>query len=358
MSGSSSDHGTNGASRAGSALGAGLDLEQLGGQEPGGTTSPKMLIPLFLVPLLIVGVVIAIFLTIGSVVGSEKTVSEWIGEVESGGVNGRWQAAAHLTDLARRDAHVFEDPKLRARLRDLFRTAGPSDTRLRQWLATMWGLTRDGEAEPMMLEGLARTREVLDGPGGRSSAETEPASTELIQYVMALGLVGSSTSTHVVVGLAKDPDPGIRKVVAEALGQAGRKLITSGSKIETEVVTTLVSLHGDDDAWVRMNAALSLAKCGRVEGVPTLEAMLDRAWLKSQHLSFPDDGRYSVNNFDPAAEPIVAALIAIEWLHAPATGNAVAVADAALRDAVANAAKDGNQEVQQRAKALLAKIGG
>ena len=81
------------------------------------------------------------------------------------------------------------------------------------------------------------------------------------------------------------------------------------------------------------------------------------AWLKSQHLSFPDDGRYSVNNFDPAAEPIDAALIAIEWLHAPATGNAVAVADAPLREAVTRASKDDNQEVQQRAKSLLAKLG-
>ncbi len=336
--------------------GHGLELETLGAAPAAGTTGPKMLVPLFLVPLLIVAVIVAIFIGVGSVVGTEKTVEEWIAEVETGGVNERWQAAANLTDVALKHPETLATPEIRRRLRDLFTVAGPEDTRIRQWVAEIWSAVGDAESAPMIVDGIARMKEVLETPEGRSGPSAEPALRELINYVRALARVGKSTDVAAVLSVATDPDLGVRMAVAEALGFMARKSISEGGAPSPELVEALVRLHGDADVWVRMNAALSLAKGGRLEGMPTLETMLDRAWLKSQGLSFPDDGHYSVAQFDPAVSPIVSALVAIEalWSLSPIEGANLN----SLRAAVATALNDPNPQVQQRAKELLKKVGG
>lgn len=334
--------------------GSGLELENLGPEQAPGTTSPRMLVPLFLVPLLIVGVIVAIFLGVGSLVGAEKSVEQWIAEVESGGVNERWQAAANLSDLAMKHPEQLSTPELRHRLRKLFTDAGPQDTRLRQWIAELWTLLDDAEAAPLCLEGLERMKEVLAIPGGREPPYGESASRELINYVRALGRFGNSSHEVAIQGLSGDPDAGIRKAVAEALGSIGRRAVVGGAAAGEASVAALVRLHDDPDAWVRMNAALALAKCGRWEGIATLEAMVDREWLKAQKLAYPDDGKYSAQAFDPAELPIASALAAIEsLLLQPAVA---ATQRQSLQVAVEKATHDRNPAIQQRATRLLATL--
>jgi hypothetical protein len=334
--------------------GRGLELENLGGEQAPGTTTPRMLVPLFLVPLVIVGVIVAIFLGIGSLIGTEKSVEQWIAEVETGGVNERWQAAANLTDLATRQPEKLATPEIRQRLRSLFTVAGPEDTRLRQWVARLWTMLDDAESAPLCAEGLERMKEVLATEAGRSGPQGEPASLELIHYVRALGRIGNSSHEAAILSVAGDPDKAIRMAVTEALGSMGRRAVVGGGAASEAAVAALVGLHGDDDPWVRMNAALALAKCGRWEGVGTLEAMVDRDWLKEQKLAFPDDGNYSAHSFDPAAEPIASALLALEALaKQPAVES---VQRATLREAVAKAARDRNPAIQERASRLLASL--
>lgn len=330
-------------------------VEPLGAPSSSGTTGPKMLVPLFLVPLLIVAVIVAIFLGVGAFVGNEKSAEQWIAEVETGGVNERWQAAASLTDMALRDPARLSTPELRKRLRSLFEVVGPQDTRIRKWVAQMWGLLGDSESAPLVVDGIARMKEKLALPQEREGPEGEPALKELIDYIRALGKIGNRSDTPAALSVAADSDRGVRMAVAEALGNLGRKAIVAGESVGAELGAALVRLHEDADLWVRMNAALALAKCGRVEGLPTLEVMLDRAWLKEQNLGFPDDGKYSVTTFDPAAEPIASALLAIEALLpslAVESGE-----NRSLRAAVEKAASDQNPALQQRARALLARLG-
>jgi HEAT repeat protein len=122
-------------------------------------------------------------------------------------------------------------------------------------------------------------------------------------------------------------------------------------------VKALVGLHDDGDAWVRMNAALALAKIDRPEGLPTLRSMVDREWLKAKNLQFPNDGHFTVVDHDPAAIVIVSALISIDHLVDLGVVARGAAADAAVRGAVETAAKDQNPGVQERAKVLLLKLG-
>ncbi len=337
--------------------GHGLDLESLGTPAGGGSTGPKMLVPLFLVPLLIVAVIVAIFLGVGSVVGTEKTVEDWMKEVETGGVNERWQAAANLTDVALKQPAQLDSPEIRARLRALFTVDGPEDTRIRNWVAILWSSIGDAEAAPLLVARIALVVDVLKATDDRTTPVGQAATTELINHMRALSKVGKGTVEEetVVLSASKDGDSGIRTAAAAALGSIGRKAIVAGGAPSESLVAGLATLHADGEAWVRMNAALSLAKCGRVEGLPTLEAMLDRAWLKSQRLSFPDDGHYSVDSFDPAAAPIVSAIVAIDSIWSQ---NRIEAGSAAtLRTAVEVAANDQNPAIQARAKELLKKLG-
>ncbi len=330
-------------------------FEPLGQPASAGTTSPRMLVPLFLVPLLIVALIVGIFLGVGALIGTEKTVEQWIAEVETGGVNERWQAAANLSDMALKDREKLSAPATRERLRQLFRTAGPDDTRLRKWVADLWATLGDTEAAPLCQDGIEQVLVVLNSPGRRASMETAPALEELIQYVRALGTVGNRTSIETLTKLTEEADGGVRKSLCEALGSVGRRELRGGEPLPAALIDALLRLHGDSEVWVRINAALALAKCHRSEGLPTLETMLDRDWLKQQKLSFPDDGKYSVNAFDPAAAPIASALLAIDALHAV---QLVAAGATPVRDAVQRATQDPNPALQARAKALLTKLGG
>ena len=333
-----------------------LDLENLGSPAASGTTSPRMLVPLFLVPLLIVVLIVAIFLGVGALIGTEKTVEQWIVEVESGGVNERWQAAANLTEISIRDPARLATPELRGRLRSLFVVAGPSDTRLRQWITKLWTAIGDAEAAPLCVDGIVRMQEELNARGGREGPNAELAVQELLNYIRALGVLGNQSNVTPVVALATEPDAAVRMAVIECVGALARKTIIAGGAVAPEAIQTLQRLHGDSDVWVRMNAALSLAKCGVPDGLPTLEAMLDRDWLKGQKLRFPDDGNYSVNAYDPAAAPIASALLAIELLMSGASERGSA--PSSLREAVDRACRDPNPEIQRRAAALLVRLGG
>lgn len=337
--------------------GSELELEDLGaGTAAPASMRPKMLVPLFVVPLLIVAVVVGIFTLLGSVLGREKTVEQWIDQLETGGVNERWQAAAPLAEMAGTDPGRLADPRTLERLRHVFATAGPSEPRIRLYLAKLWTAVPDPQALPLVLSGIERSRAVLAHPEASKPEETENAGTELIYYVRALGTIGTGAAEAALLPFAGDADAKVRQGAAESLGVLGRGAMKAGGAPSPALLDALLKLHDDADAWVRMNAALGLGKLGRTEGLPTLEAMLDRQWLRRQGLRFPDDGKYSVTQHDPAEEPIGFALFVLDSLVEESERGGPPVDLASLRAALGRAAEDPNPELKRRAKALLEKL--
>lgn len=354
-SGSANGDGSGARPDEGLPAAGGIEFEPLG-RPGGGSTGPRMLVPLFLVPLLIVAVIVAIFYVVGRVVSHEKSIDDLIAELQNGGVNERWQAAAHLSEIAVKERTRFDSPAVRARLRGVFTAAGAEDTRLRRYLAVLWGEIGDVEAVPIVVDAIGRMRELLAQPGGRDGEIGEKVTGELIFYLGALGRLGVRDSEASITAFGSDQNAGVRNAVAAALGDFGRKQLAAGAKPSQPLVETLLKLHQDGDPWVRMNAALALAKCDRSEGLPTLRTMLDRAWLKSRDLRFPDDGHYTVVDHDPPAVVIVSALIAIDHLLDVGLVARGAAADAGVRDAIEMATRDQNPAVQERAKSLLQKL--
>jgi HEAT repeat protein len=316
-----------------------------------------MLVPLFVVPLLIVAIIVAIFYVVGRVVSHEKTVADLIGEVQAGGVNERWQAAAHLSEIAVHEPDKLADPRVRALLRDVFENAGPSDTRLRRYLARLWGAIGDVEAAPIVAQSVLRLNEVLKEPGRRDGEIGDAVTGELIYYLESLGNLGVESTEPVLLSCVGDENAGVRMAAAAALGDFGRKRIAAGQPPSPALTDALVKLYGDGDAWVQMNAALAFAKVDRPDGLATLASMLDRAWLRARGLRFPDDGRYSVVGDDPAARWMTFALLSIEHLVDVGKVDRTAERIESLRGAVTAALKDPDPKVQERAHALLNRLG-
>ena len=236
--------------------------------------------------------------------------------------------------------------------------AGPEDTRLRRYLAELWGRIGDLDAAPIVIDAVARLNEMLKQPGGRDGELGEKVTGELIFYLGTLGSLAIDAAEPVLMTCAGDPDAGVRQACASALGDFGRKRKEAGKPPSPAVLDALTRLHGDAEAWVRMNAALGLAKIDSAAGLTTLEVMLDRAWLKERKLQFPDDGHYTVGRDDPAARVILSALIAIDHLvEVGALPHASGPAPT-LRSALEVAVRDVHPGIQERAKGLLHKLEG
>ncbi len=323
----------------------GFDLEPLG-EKPPASTSPRMLVPLFLVPLLIVAVVVGLFLGISALVGGEINAAELVQRVESGGFNDRWQAAGALADLAVRSPEELQDPALRNRIRRAFELAGNHNPELRQYLAKVMGILGDKEARPLFEQVIEEHLEARES-GVALSRDPDQSGRVLIDCLVNLGRLGDPAGAELLLRLTNDEDAGIRKVVASALGDLHRN--------ETErpapTLAALRQLHEDPDAWVRMNAALSLAKLGQTDGVPTLEFMLNRSNLAQHGLSFPDNGEMTVGNHDPAYWPILYALVSLKHLgESSATVRESGPLLASLRQV---ADQDPNGELRSIAAELL-----
>src|SRR6185295_18610584 len=156
-----------------------------------------------------VAVIVAIFLVVGRVVNHEKTIVDLIQEVQSGGVNERWQAAAHLSDIAVHEPAKLADPQLRAHLRNVFQNAGASDTRLRRYLAELWGELGDVEAAPIIIDAIARLNETLKQPGARDGEMGEAITGELIFYLGSLGRIAIDTAEPALLTCVADPNAGV-----------------------------------------------------------------------------------------------------------------------------------------------------
>src|SRR5262249_2266858 len=150
-----------------------------------------------------------------------------------------------------------------------------------KFFANLWARIGDHDAAPLLEESVQRLQEMLKDPAARSGKAGEEASTELIHFVRALGELGEESAQPVLLALAGDAHAPVRETVAAALGGVGRAQALRGKQVPREVVAALEKLHDDADAWVRMNAALSLAKVGSAAGLPTLELMLDREYYKA-----------------------------------------------------------------------------
>lgn len=219
------------------------DLEQ---EVEGGLL--RGIVGLFIVPLLVVVLCVAVFVGFGWVAYERQTVSGYLNDLRSGWRSTRAQAAYELSKVLLADPGALaQEPGAKEELLRIFGEV--EDPEIRRYLILVLGYTRDPAAVPVL------------------NAALEGADSQTRIYLLwALGTAGDADAIPALTAGLSDADAGIRKTAAFAVGELG----------DPSLVERLVPLLEDQEADVRWNAALAVSRLGSDAGAPVLERMLDR----------------------------------------------------------------------------------
>jgi HEAT repeat protein len=241
--------------------------------EPAPAVSPykNLFVPLVVVPAVIVGAIILVFLFFGAITGREASLSENVDRVVHGGQAERKQAAFNMgrqiaeNRQARdegRSAPWPVEPDFLPKLRQAWSSTSAGDPNIRLVLATLLAQLDDPEGVPNLLL-------LLDTP-----ASEDPDGSIRFNALANLGAIGDARAEPAAIRILQQvDDPGLRAVAAIALqkipGEAG--------------AAALRGALGDPLLEVRANAALALAMRGDPAGASVLRDLLDPAVYAAEH---------------------------------------------------------------------------
>ena len=250
-------------------------------------TAPAIAVQFFLIPLLVVGATVLVYVGFRSLLSEDRSAEEYLTDIRSGGSNRRWPAAYELSRLMADPEFVKrEEAKLAPELTKAFAESTNDDPRVRQYLAlTLGRLTPPIPAE---------ARQLLIAALNDQDSQTR------ISAIWALGSTGDATVAAEIERQYLSDDAGVRKMAVYALGSMPA---TSGNDV-------LIKALDDGQPDVQWNAAIALARHGRHEGVPVLRRMLDRAYVE-RNVTRQAQARDEV---DPVGEVMISGLRAIAAL--------------------------------------------
>ena len=252
------------------------------------STAPAIAVQFFLIPLLVVGATVLVYIGFRSLLSEDRSAEEYLTDIRSGGSNRRWPAAYELSRLMADPAFVKREEGLLApELTKAFAESKNDDPRVRQYLA----LTLGRLTPPLPPDTRQLLVEALD--------DTE--SQTRISAIWALGSAGEGSAAADIERQYQSDDAGVRKMTVYALGSMPP---SAGNE-------TLVRALEDAEPDVQWNAAIALARHGRNEGVPVLRRMLDRAYVERNVTRQPQ----ARDEVDPVGEVMISGLRAIAVLR-------------------------------------------
>ena len=212
----------------------------------------------FLLPLMVVGAALLIFLVFNFMTFDRHTPAEYLQEVRGGGANRRWQAAFELSRSIGRIPPGPERDALAAETLRIFEGLSakrPDDVPVRRYLVLVLGKLQDRSALPSL-----------------RAAASDPDPETRLYAVWALGMLGDRQALPTVLSTSQSDDPGARKMAAYVLGKLG----------DPAAIPRLKVLIEDRTSDVRWNAAIALAELSDPSGVEVLRSMIDRSALARQ----------------------------------------------------------------------------
>ncbi len=213
----------------------------------------------FLVPLLIVGLCVAVYAGFGWFVAHPRGAKEWLKDIKDGGPNARNHAALKLVQELR--TARTPDATLTAPVIALYEGTDakkPENDELRAYLLTALGVLQNREASNLLLE----------------VAGKDPNLQLRAVALDSLGAVKDPDTIPELVKLLDDPDPLVRKYAAFNTGAVAEK---AGDRSVVEPLRKLLKDPAPDVGW---NAAFALAYfLGDGSGTDILRKMLDRKHL-------------------------------------------------------------------------------
>ena len=268
------------------------------------TSAPAIAVQFFLIPLLVVGAMVLVYIGFRGLLSEERSAAEYLTDIRTGGSNRRWPAAYELSRLMADPSFAKQEAVLAPELARAFADSKNDDPRVRQYLA----LTLGRLTPPLAADTRRLLIEALDDPDSQTR----------INALWALGATGDVAATGDIARQFGSDDPGVRKMAVYALGSLP---VETGND-------TLVKALEDESADVQWNAAIALARHGRHEGVPVLRRMLDRAYVE-RNVTRQQQPRQEI---DPVGEVIISGLRAIAALKESALSPQVKALSTEDRD--------------------------
>jgi HEAT repeat protein len=283
-------------------------------------TAPAIAVQFFLIPLLVVGATVLVYVGFRSLLTEDRSAQEYLTDIQSGGSNRQWPAAYELSRLMSDPAFVKrEEATLAPGLTKAFAASKDGDPRVRQYLALALGRL----TPPIP----AQARQLLIETLNDSDSQTR------ISALWALASTGDASAVPAIERMYGSDDAGVRKMVVYALGA----LPADAS------AATLVKALDDATADVQWNAAIALARHGRHDGVQVLRRMLDREYVQRAVTR----QQQNQDEIDPVSEVMISGLRAV-----------AALKESTLAEPVkALSQNDSNLKVRQAALETLKAVG-
>jgi HEAT repeat protein len=208
----------------------------------------------FLIPFMIAVFGAVFFLLFKFITYETNSAEDLLNQVKIGSASKRWQSAFELAKILNDPeknplADSFKDQLISAYSRSIH-----DDPLVRSYLAMAMGATKDTTFGKTLLSGL----------------EDENLETR-IAAIQALGLLKYYPATRPIRNIIIKTDTQTEKLTATiALGMIGNP----------STIPDLKKLLEDEEANIRWDAAIALAKMGNNSGAYIIEGLLDREYLK------------------------------------------------------------------------------
>jgi hypothetical protein len=273
-------------------------MPPVGDLPPVEAPSAGFIVQLFVIPAVIVFVVILVWLLFGKLAGGERDAMEYVRLIRASANNPRAanRAAFELASLIQNDPKLGSDPKLLGELTDLLEHDLDSveNPEITQYVALALGRFAT-------LEAVSSTGQAID-PLSALDRALDPKYPDKVRIAAAMSLAqhaarsqGGLSDPRPVAALAKAgsaSSPEVRQMAAYALGFFGGD----------EASEALRDRLGDEDRYVRYNAAVALARRGDPAALATLREMLTPADLERVvRLETPSESRAKAEGIEMEA---------------------------------------------------------
>jgi hypothetical protein len=230
--------------------------------------SAGFVVQLFVIPAVVVAVVILVWLLFGKLAGGERDPAEYVRRLRQ--ASGDWRSAFELASLIQHDARLASDPRLLGELTDLLSSELKAKTVSRDltvYLIKTVGAfhtldaTLDDGRKVDPIEPLAQALEPKYDPAIRMEA-----AASLAKHAARMkGRLDDSRAVAALSQAAGAEDPELRQVVVYALG-------FFGGNQALDVLRQRIG--GDENRYVRYNAAVALARRGDPAAKGVIKDML------------------------------------------------------------------------------------
>jgi len=233
--------------------------------------SAGFIVQLFVIPAVVVGVVVVVWLLFGKLAGGERDAMEYVRLLRS--PRAHWRTAYELASLIQNDPKLAKDQKLLGELCDLLdhdldKEESPELTR---YVALTLGAFQTLDARSQSgreIDPLASLERAL-APKQSLGVRTAAAVSLAKQAARLNGRLDDPRVVRALSVASEDENPELRQMAVFALGFLG------GS----ESVQRLREKLSDDDPYVRYNAAIALGRRGDPEARTVFREMLSSADL-------------------------------------------------------------------------------